>query len=275
MFSIYNLKKIIFLIVGFFIFLFFLCLKGQYRGPQIFYRASQKADSFFGQIAREFIKNKTLGQLFTNYSIYSSEYNNPRCSKIAIMQYSTADLSGYGAKDFKMGGENLLEQQRALIIPFMNDFLNNKKKLNVCDIGCGNGDVAVYMADKYRDKNFYGIDFNVENAKQKHPSIDFFDGYALDIIEKFLPDAIYSSSTWILFTPRENFFELKEAKNLEMITRIFFSQRRKMLKKPFNQLFNNSKEVSEKFKINLNLRPQNLEPEMYYKLVKEYESLRR
>ena len=82
-------------------------------------------------------------------------------------------------------------------------------------------------------------------------------------------------STLLLFTPRENFFELKEAKNLEMITRIFFSQRRKMLKKPFNQLFNNSKEVSEKFKINLNLRPQNLEPEMYYKLVKEYESLRR
>jgi len=81
-------------------------------------------------------------------------------------------------------------------------------------------------------------------------------------------------STLLLFTPRENFFELKDAKNLEMMTRIFFSQRRKMLKKPFNQVFRNAKEVSEKFNINLNLRPQNLEPEMYFKLVKEYESLR-
>ena len=82
-------------------------------------------------------------------------------------------------------------------------------------------------------------------------------------------------STLLLFTPRENFFELKDAKNLEMITRVFFSQRRKMLKKPFNQVFNDAKKVAEKFEINLNLRPQNLEPEIYFKLVKEYENLRR
>ena len=81
-------------------------------------------------------------------------------------------------------------------------------------------------------------------------------------------------STLLLFTPRKNFFELKDAKNLEMITRIFFSQRRKMLKKPFNQVFKNAKDISEKFNIDLNLRPQNLEPEMYFKLVKEYENLR-
>ena len=80
-------------------------------------------------------------------------------------------------------------------------------------------------------------------------------------------------SSLLLFTPKENFFELENAKNLEMITRVFFSQRRKMLKKPFNQIFKNAKEVSEKFNINLNLRPQNLEAEMYYKLVKEYENL--
>ncbi len=82
-------------------------------------------------------------------------------------------------------------------------------------------------------------------------------------------------STLLLFTPREKIFELKDSKNLEMITRVFFSQRRKMLKKPFNQVFNNAKEVAKKFNIDLNLRPQNLEPEIYFKLVKEYEGLRR
>ena len=81
-------------------------------------------------------------------------------------------------------------------------------------------------------------------------------------------------STLLLFTPKNNFFKIKDAKNLEMITRVFFSQRRKMLKKPFNQVFNNAKEVSKKFNIDLNLRPQNLEGEMYFKLVKEYEDLR-
>jgi len=81
-------------------------------------------------------------------------------------------------------------------------------------------------------------------------------------------------SSLLLFTPKKNFFELKDPKNLEKITRIFFSQRRKMLKKPFNQVFTNGKQVAEKFGIDLNLRPQNLEPETYFKLVKEYEDLR-
>ena len=81
-------------------------------------------------------------------------------------------------------------------------------------------------------------------------------------------------SSLLLFTPKKNFFELKDPKNLEKITRIFFSQRRKMLKKPFNQVFANGKKIAEKFGIDLNLRPQNLEPEIYFKLVKEYEDLR-
>ena len=59
-------------------------------------------------------------------------------------------------------------------------------------------------------------------------------------------------SSLLLFTPKENFFKLKDPKNLEKITRIFFSQRRKMLKKPFNQVFDNGKEVAEKFGIDLN-----------------------
>ncbi len=91
--------------------------------------------------------------------------------------------------------------------------------------------------------------------------------------ESFSPRPKIDSSL-LFFTPKNNFFELKNSKNLEMITRIFFSQRRKMLKKPFNQIFKNTKEISKKFNIDLNLRPQNLKPEMYYNLVKEYEKLR-
>ena len=81
------------------------------------------------------------------------------------------------------------------------------------------------------------------------------------------------NSSLLLFTPKKSFFDIKNVKNLEMLTRVFFSQRRKMIKKPFNQIFKNPKEISKKFDINLNLRPQNLEPEMYFKLVKEYEDL--
>ncbi len=81
-------------------------------------------------------------------------------------------------------------------------------------------------------------------------------------------------SSLLLLTPKENFFKLENSKNLEMITRIFFSQRRKMIKKPFNKVFKNAKEIAEKFSIDLNLRPQNLDPETYFKLAREFENLR-
>ena len=91
--------------------------------------------------------------------------------------------------------------------------------------------------------------------------------------ESFSPRPKIDSSL-LVFSPKKEFFILKKPKNLEMITRVFFSQRRKMIKKPFNQIFNDSKEISEKLEINLNLRPQNLTPETYYQITKEYENLR-
>ena len=81
-------------------------------------------------------------------------------------------------------------------------------------------------------------------------------------------------STLLYFIPKHNFFKLDDPKNLEKITRIFFSQRRKMLKKPFNQIFKNNLEILKRNNIDLNLRPQNLDFETYYKLTKEYENLR-
>jgi 16S rRNA (adenine1518-N6/adenine1519-N6)-dimethyltransferase len=80
-------------------------------------------------------------------------------------------------------------------------------------------------------------------------------------------------STVLLFEPKKKFFKLNNSKNLEKITRIFFMHRRKMIKKPYNFLFNDNKQIAEKLKIKLNLRPQNLDFETYFKLADEYEKL--
>ncbi len=90
--------------------------------------------------------------------------------------------------------------------------------------------------------------------------------------ESFSPKPKVDSSL-LFFTPKKIFQKIKEPKNLEKITRIFFNQRRKMIKKPFNQLFNGDQSIIDKLKINLNLRPQNLDFEMYYKITNEYENL--
>ena len=82
---------------------------------------------------------------------------------------------------------------------------------------------------------------------------------------------IYSSL--LLLSPKNKIYKIKDPKNLEKVTRIFFSHRRKMLKKPFNQLFNGDQKILDKLKIDLNLRPQNLDFETYYQLTSEYENL--
>ena len=90
--------------------------------------------------------------------------------------------------------------------------------------------------------------------------------------ESFFPKPNVDSSL-LLFYPKKNFVKINNPNNLEKVTRIFFNQRRKMLKKPFNQLFNGNQNVLNKLKIDLNLRPQNLSLDTYYKLASEYEKL--
>ncbi len=80
-------------------------------------------------------------------------------------------------------------------------------------------------------------------------------------------------STLLFFTPKKDFYNIQDPKNLEKVTRIFFNNRRKMIRKPFNQIFNGDLRILEKLKINLNLRPQNLNFKTYYKLTEEYENL--
>ncbi len=91
------------------------------------------------------------------------------------------------------------------------------------------------------------------------------------------PEAFYPKpkiySSLLYFIPKKKFVKFKNANNLEKITRIFFNQRRKMLRKPFNQLFNGDQKVLNRLKVDLTKRPQNLNLETYYKIVCEYENL--
>ena len=99
-------------------------------------------------------------------------------------------------------------------------------------------------------------------------------------IEKIIDIEPYSfkpspkvKSTLLVFTPKNKFFKLKDPRNLEHITNIFFSQRRKMIKKPLKFLFKNYVEISKNLSIDLSLRPQNLDCLTYYKICEIYEAL--
>ena len=73
--------------------------------------------------------------------------------------------------------------------------------------------------------------------------------------------------------PQKNYYKLKNPKNLELITNVFFNSRRKMIKKPLKKLFKNFDQISKKLSLKLTDRPQNLEPLTYFKLSEEFENL--
>jgi len=82
------------------------------------------------------------------------------------------------------------------------------------------------------------------------------------------------TSTLLSFSPKKNQdFFLKNPKNLEKITRILFSNRRKMINKNFNKLFKQKDLMAKKLNIDLRQRPEELSNEMFYKIAIEYESL--
>ena len=100
----------------------------------------------------------------------------------------------------------------------------------------------------------------------------------LKIIDHFnvSPNSFYPApkvkSTVLVFEPIINSdFKIKNIENLEKISHIFFSKKRKMINKAFKQIFKRPLEVAQRLNINLNLRPNELTENEYFKIIKYFE----
>ena len=82
------------------------------------------------------------------------------------------------------------------------------------------------------------------------------------------------NSTILSFKPKKNnFFYLKNPKNLEKITQVLFSNRRKMINKNLKKLFKTKLFLLNELNINLKKRPEELSNETFYKIAMKYETL--
>jgi 16S rRNA (adenine1518-N6/adenine1519-N6)-dimethyltransferase len=82
------------------------------------------------------------------------------------------------------------------------------------------------------------------------------------------------NSTLLSFKPKKiNTFNLKNPKNLEIVTRILFSNRRKMINKNLNKLFKEKLSMVKNLNIDLSKRPEELSNETFYKIAIQYEKL--
>jgi 16S rRNA (adenine1518-N6/adenine1519-N6)-dimethyltransferase len=80
-------------------------------------------------------------------------------------------------------------------------------------------------------------------------------------------------STVLVFEPIINKnFKVKNIENLERISHAFFSRKRKMINKAFNELFKKPLETAEKINVNLNLRPSELSENEYFKITEFFEN---
>ena len=96
----------------------------------------------------------------------------------------------------------------------------------------------------------------------------------LDVPAEFFFPKPKVDSTLLSFIPKKKFFYLKNPKNLEKITRIFFNQRRKMIKNPLKQIFKNPEKIINYLKLDTSLRPQNLSAYTYYAITEEFEKIK-
>ena len=82
------------------------------------------------------------------------------------------------------------------------------------------------------------------------------------------------NSTLLSFKPKKSYkYILKNPKNLEQVTRILFSNRRKMINKSFKKLFKEKISMVKNLNIDLTKRPEELSNETFYKIAIEYEKL--
>ena len=82
------------------------------------------------------------------------------------------------------------------------------------------------------------------------------------------------NSTLLSFTPKKiNILNLKNPKHLEKVTRVLFSNRRKMINKNFKKLFKEKLSMVKNLNIDLSKRQEELSNETFYKIAKEYEKL--
>ena len=78
-------------------------------------------------------------------------------------------------------------------------------------------------------------------------------------------------STLLHFRPiRRKQVNFKDISNLEKITNILFSNKRKMINKNIKKVLN-SKQINKIVGLNLSARPSDLSPEIYYKITEHYE----
>ena len=113
----------------------------------------------------------------------------------------------------------------------------------------------------------------------KYGRLSILTNYRLNILNKFnvSPNCFFPkpkiNSTVIHFKPHGKNQNILDIENLEKITNIFFSNKRKMINKNVKKILKSSKNIKLIKNLNLKARPQDLEPKKYYEITEFFEKI--
>ena len=116
-------------------------------------------------------------------------------------------------------------------------------------------------------------------SSKNYGRLSIITHYRLKLFNKFLvsPNSFFPrpkiNSVVLHLVPKyDKNFKIKNIDNLEKVTNILFSNKRKMIKKSIEKILNinNLKKIEE---IDLSSRPSNLKPEIYYRITELYEKV--
>ena len=104
--------------------------------------------------------------------------------------------------------------------------------------------------------------------------------YRLEIINKFnvspncfLPKPKVDSTVLYRVPKNKIVYKIKNIEDLEKITSIVFSNKRKMINKNIKKIFKDLKYLNSKINLDLELRPSDLQLEKYYQITELYEKV--
>ncbi len=107
--------------------------------------------------------------------------------------------------------------------------------------------------------------------------LSILSNFRLKVVNKFFvsPNCFHPrpkvTSIVIHFKPKnKSKFNIQKISNLEKVTNIFFSNKRKMINKNLKKVLGKS-QIKTISNLNLNDRPANLKPELYYKITELFE----
>ncbi len=221
-----------------------------------------------GALTNEILKNKpkSLILIEKDYSFYKNlktKYNDFKNIKIYNKDFLEFDIEKKLKKDTVIFG-NLPYNISSQILVKLIRFKKWPPKYSS----------VAFMFQKEMAERIIG-NFNTS----KYGRLSILTNYRLNILKKFnvSPNCFFPkpkvNSTVLFFVPKKKIYNnIKNIKNLEKVTNILFSNKRKMINKSIKKIFNKKKFEFIK-DLDFKSRPSELKPEKFYEIAELFEKV--